>query len=205
MKNENKPTAVTEAPENKKAPAKPVSAAKAARVTALDLTADLRKLEELAASGQMSAEDIADTVEGITGTLTDKLDNLMELVSVFEGYQAVLKERKEQAQKREKMWSNQIAAVKQHIKLIVESSGKSSLRSPFFTYTIASGRQLVSVPDASLLPDNLYDLQTNYMPRMDEIKEILKKLKSGEAVEGFEDGNIPGVVVSVSETSLRIS
>lgn len=205
MTTEKKATPVTAEAENKKVPVKKASPAKAARVTALDLTADLRKLEELAASGQMSAEDIADTVEGITGTLTDKMDSLMELVAVFEGYQAVLKERKEQAQKREKMWANQVNAIKQHIKLIVESSGKSSLRSPFFTYTIASGRQLVSVPDASLLPDSLYDLQTVYQPRMDEIKEILKKLENGEEVEGIKGDTIPGVVISTSATSLRIS
>lgn len=191
--------------ESKKAPVKKVSEQKQKRVTALDLTSDLRNLEELAASGQLSAEDIADTVEGIVGTLTDKMDNLMELVSVFEGYEAVLKEREVQAQKRRKMWENQTKAVKQHIKLILESSGKTSLRSPFYTYTLAKGRQLISVPDASKLPDEFYDIQTSYAAKMDAIKEALKKLENGEAVEGIEGTEIPGVVITTSADSLRIS
>jgi len=173
--------------------------------TALDLTAQMRKLESLVESGELTQDDIADTLEGIEGMVTDKLDFLVELMALFASNEERLKAQEAKIAKRRKMWTNQQSAIKDRMKTIVESSGKNMLKSAMNTFTLASGRTTFRVPDPKALPDNFYDVIPTYTARMDDIKAAMEALSKGVKVEGIEGDTIPGVEVVVGATSLRIS
>lgn len=173
--------------------------------TAFDLTAQMRKLESLVESGELTQDDIADTLEGIEGMVTDKLDFLVELMALFASNEERLKAQEAKIAKRRKMWTNQQSAIKDRMKTIVESSGKNMLKSAMNTFTLASGRTTFRVPDPKALPDNFYDVIPTYTARMDDIKAAMEALSKGVKVEGIEGDTIPGVEVVVGATSLRIS
>lgn len=193
-----KVTAEAAAPEVMEA--KPVK-----KETALDLTAQMRKLESLVESGELTQDDIADTLEGIEGMVTDKLDFLVELMALFASNEQRLKDQEAKIAKRRKMWTNQQSVIKDKMKTIVESSGKNMLRSAMNTYTLASGRTTYRVPDPKALPDNFYDVIPTYTARMDDIKAAMEALANGVKVEGIDGDTIPGVETVIGATSLRIS
>lgn len=62
------------------------------KTTAITLATNYEKLQQLVETGEFTAEDIADTLEGIEGELGDKLDAIMHHVRNIEGQAKTLDE-----------------------------------------------------------------------------------------------------------------
>lgn len=160
----------------------------------LEVAHDLKKLEELAESGEMTPDQIADTVEGIEGTISDKLEAIWYVMQSMAANAALMKERADEASKRAKYWDNQQDALKQYAKMIVETSGRNSIKTPLKTFSLSKIGGKISVPDAKALPEEFYDVVPSYVAKMDEIK---KAIDEGQTIEG--------VSVSPEGKTLRIS
>lgn len=155
-------------------------------MSTLELSVKLRELEEKAASGELTPEFIEDTVEGMEGSISDKLDSLAFLMDKFDSNAALMKKQADQANKRVSHWKSQKDQVRNYAKMIVEASGRQTIKSALHTFSIAKGRQTIRVPDPKRLPDEYYDIVPQYLPRMDEIKAAIK---DGEEIEGVEISN----------------
>lgn len=160
----------------------------------LEVANDLKKLEELASSGEMTPEDIADTVEGIEGTISDKLEAIWYVMQQMQANGALMKERAKEATKRATFWANQETQLKNYAKMIVETSGRNSIKTPLKTFSLSSVGGKITVPDPKLLPEDYLDVVPSYVARMDDIK---KAIDDGKTIEG--------VVVSAAGKTLRIS
>ncbi|TIM24850.1 MAG: siphovirus Gp157 family protein [Mesorhizobium sp.] len=160
----------------------------------LEVAHDLKKLEELAESGEMTPDQIADTVEGIEGTISDKLEAIWYVMQSMSANAALMKQRADEATKRAKFWGNQEAALKSYAKMIVETSGRNSIKTPLKTFALSKVGGKISVTDDKALPEEFYDLVPARVPKMDEIK---KAIDEGKTIEG--------VSVSPEGKTLRIS
>lgn len=142
--------------------------------------------------GEMTMEEAADTIEGMEGTIHEKLDRYISVIEFMEDNQTSCNKRASEYSERGKMWGNQINQVRGFIYQIVKAATKggkdTSIRTAYNTFTIKKkADQLILPDDLSTLPMELYDLNTVYKPKTADIK---KALKSGETIDGcyFQDG-----------------
>lgn len=151
------------------------------KVKAIAIAADYDKLQQLVESGEFSAEDVADTLEGLEGELGDKLDAIMVHVRNIEGQAETLSKESKRLAERENQFDNQIKNLKQYALTCLLTSGKDSLKTLRNTFTARKGTVSVVIDDESLLPDELIDVQTVTAP---DKKAIKARIDKGEIIDG---------------------
>lgn len=161
--------------------------------SALDLAKDMRALADMAAKGELTQEDIEDTVEGIQGSIGDKLDRIYDLMAVFADNKAAMTKRKKEAADREGYWQRQIDQLSQYAVVILETVPKNNVVTPSHTYYIQRGAPSYRVTDLAKLPDDYTEVTPVINPLMDKIRDALK---SGEKV--------PGADVSPGKVGFRV-
>ncbi|MBX6951521.1 siphovirus Gp157 family protein [Providencia rettgeri] len=151
------------------------------KTTAIAMAADYSKLQQLVETGEFTAEDVADTLEGLEGELGDKLDAIMVHVRNIEGQAETLSKESKRLAERKNQFDNQIKNLKQYALTCLLTSGKDSLKTLRNTFTARKGTVSVVIDDESLLPDELIDVQTITAPDKKAIKERIDK---GETIDG---------------------
>ncbi|MDM9284569.1 siphovirus Gp157 family protein [Providencia rettgeri] len=151
------------------------------KTTAIAMAADYSKLQQLVETGEFTAEDVADTLEGLEGELGDKLDAIMVHVRNIEGQAETLSKESKRLAERKNQFDNQIKNLKQYALTCLLTSGKDSLKTLRNTFTARKGTVSVVIDDESLLPDELVDVQTITAPDKKAIKERIDK---GETIDG---------------------
>ncbi|EFB72009.1 MULTISPECIES: siphovirus Gp157 family protein [Providencia] len=151
------------------------------KVKAIAIAADYDKLQQLVESGEFSAEDVADTLEGLEGELGDKLDAIMVHVRNIEGQAETLSKESKRLAERKNQFDNQIKNLKQYALTCLLTSGKDSLKTLRNTFTARKGTVSVVIDDESLLPDELIDVQTVTAP---DKKAIKARIDKGEIIDG---------------------
>lgn len=163
------------------------------KTTAIGLAADYDKLQQLVESGEFTAEDVADTLEGLEGALGDKLDAIMIYVRNIEGDVETLAKESKRLSDRKKQFENQIKNLKQYALTCLLASGKDGLKTLKNTFTARAGLVRVIIDNEALIPDALVDVQTITAPDKKGIKE---------AIENGID--IPGAHLEVGDRSLMV-
>lgn len=74
----------------------------------------------------------------------------------------------------------------------MEASGISKIECPYFSITLAAGRDIAVIDDPEILPDDLVDVEMSIKPKR---ADILKALKIGD---------VTGAHIEKSKTSIRI-
>lgn len=152
------------------------------KVNALATAANINKLEQLAQSGDLSYEDIRDTLEGEEMIVTEKLDNIMSLYEQFENNEDALKKKIGELQARATMWKNQREQLRRYAFEIIQASGRKQIKTIEHTFTIKKTPDKVIVDvSPQFLPDEFYDIETVYKAKMDLIKATIK---DGKTIEG---------------------
>lgn len=160
---------------------------------AIDIAANMKKLLALVETGEMSAEDIADTLEGEGLELADKLDATMSAARYLEGQAAIVAEEIARLTARKKSFDGQAKSVKAYILQCLITAEQKTLKTEFNTFTVRKGA-------TSLVIDNVDDLPDEYVST--EVKTTADNKKVKAALEAGE--NIKGAHLETGPESLQV-
>ena len=165
--------------------------------TLYEITDNHMSLMRMVESEELTLEQVADTMEMIEGEFSDKA---VSLVAVKQNIQVAVDSignEIKRLQAIKKTIENKQASMIEYLRSNMEASGITKIehidKSPFFTITLAKGRDIVSINDESKIPTDYLDIKTTMTPMK---REILADLKQGK--------EISGVTLVKSKTSVRI-
>ncbi|QCT21808.1 siphovirus Gp157 family protein [Jejubacter calystegiae] len=138
-------------------------------------------------------EDIADTVEGIEGELTDKIEQLLSICKNELVYANALKEESRALSERAKVSESKISSIKAYIATSLTTVGKKTIRAGIHQVTVRAPSKSVDIIDANLLPTEFVEYETKIKPDTMAIKHLLESGK-----------DIPGAKIKTGKPSLII-
>lgn len=136
---------------------------------------------------------IADTMEGIEGELTDKIAQLLSICKNESSYAETLKEEAKSLSERAKACDNRVSSIKAYIATSLKTIGKKSIRAGIHQVTVRVPSKSVEITDASLLPTELVEYETQIKPDTMAIKHLLEAGK-----------DVPGAKIKIGKPSLLI-
>jgi hypothetical protein len=161
--------------------------------TLYELSGQYLALAELADDPNMPPEALQDSLEGLEGAIEVKAQALLQVVAGMEGDTGAIDAEIKRLQERKRVIENRANRLRQYLFDNMQATGISKISCPLFAITLAKGRPVVVIDDASQIPPQYIKTTITETP----IKaEILKALKAGEAV--------PGCYLGESKQSLRI-
>lgn len=157
------------------------------------LTGDFIGLQELVETGQLSSEDIADTMQGIQVSIEEKAKAIGVFSINLDSDIACLDFEIERLQGRKKTLVSKKENLIEYLKSNMEASGIKSIKCPFFNITHVAGSEIVTIVDEKLIPDDFVNVKTSVSPDKNAIK---KALQNGE--------DVPGCRLDTGKSSIRI-
>ncbi|HDX5341606.1 TPA: siphovirus Gp157 family protein [Citrobacter sedlakii] len=139
------------------------------------------------------ADEIADTLEGMEGELTDKIEQLLAIVKNESGYAERLKEEAKSLNERAAVIQNKIENILAYIASSLEMVGKKKIRAGLHQVTVRAPSESVDITDSSALPPEYVEYET--VIKADKLA-IKHQLKAGNS--------IPGAQLKVGKPSLII-
>jgi hypothetical protein len=153
-------------------------------MTALyQLTHQLRELERLADEGEVPAEVLADTVEGLTGEIEIKAQNIAQFVGNLESSTAAIDQAIAEMKARRDRIQRQADWLRGYLFVQMQASGITRIACPYFTLSIKKNPPKVVITDPGKVPADLYVYPVAPDPYPNKAA-IAAKLKAGEAVDG---------------------
>lgn len=144
-------------------------------------------------SGEFTAEEMADTLEGAIGTFEEKAQSVLayseNLASDIDQIDLAIK----RLQERKKTLSNKKDSMRDYLKRNMQRTGITNIKCPLFSITLAKGRDKVVIDDESLLPSDYLNVEV--------VQKADKKMLLSDLKEGVD---IPGCHIEKGEESLRI-
>lgn len=163
------------------------------KTTAIAMAADYSKLQLLVENGEFTAEDIADTLEGIECELGDKLDAIMLYARNLEGQAKTLDEESKRLSDRKKSFENQVKNLKKYALDCLLKSGLDKLKTTKNTFTARKGSTSVVIENEDLLPNDLVQVQVVTTPDKKAIKEAIEEGKK-----------VAGAHLEIGERTLQV-
>jgi hypothetical protein len=128
-------------------------------------------------------EAIRDTLEGLTGDLKVKSQNVAFLVQNLESLSVQIKDAESKMSHRRKVIENRALSIRNYIKQCMDIAGVSKIECPEFALTIKKNPPSVEIVDESKISDVYKRTPPPPEPVLDK-KLILETLKGGHDVEG---------------------
>lgn len=150
----------------------------------IDLAMDISKLLEMAENGEMSPEDVADTIEGIEGMMEDKFDATMSVIREFDAKQDACKKEAARMNERAKHWQRQGHALKTYLLECLKTTGRKTFKTTLNTFSAKKGSISLVIDDVDLIPDEFVESRTEIIN--DVQKDKIKKILS-DAFNAIED------------------
>lgn len=141
----------------------------------------------------MSPEDMADTLEGIKGTIEDKIEASLAVCKNKRAYADALKAEAAALIQRAKVEEAQIERLHQYISSCMKTADMKSITAGLHKVTIRKPTNIVDIMDVSKIPVEYVDFETVIKPHTLDIKKLLEAGKE-----------IPGTKLSTGKTSLLI-
>lgn len=158
-----------------------------------ELAAEFRALADKLADADLDPQTIADTLDGASGDLEEKIINTAKYYRNEEAEADAIAEAIKQMQAREKTKRNHANNIKKYLADQMERAGITKVASPWFVITLAQNPESVTVDDEAVIPRDYF----KEVP----VSFVLDKLMVKKAIgEGY---TVPGAHLSRG-TSLRI-
>lgn len=143
--------------------------------------------------GAFTAEEMADTLEGAVGTFEEKAQSVLAYAENLKSDIDQIDQAIKRLQGRKKAINNQHEAMRDYLKHNMQRTGITNIKCPLFNITLAKGRDVVIIDDASLIPSEFVKVEVVETP---DKKALLSALKDGD--------DIPGCHLEKTAESLRI-
>ena len=139
------------------------------------------------------ADAIADTLEGMEGELTDKIEQLLAICKNETGYAERLKDEAKSLNERAAVTMNKVDSIQSYIANALITAGKKKIRAGLHQVTIRAPSESVEIVDSSAIPSEFVEYDT--VIKADKLA-IKHQLKAGVSV--------PGAQLKVGKPSLLI-
>lgn len=142
---------------------------------------------------EMEPEQIADTLDMITGEIREKAQGIRAVIAHFDaGIDAIDKEIARLSAMK-KTATNRVDALTDYLRTNMEATGIKKIECDLFTITLRSGSPVCIIEDESALPDAYVTVKTTVAP---DKRKILADLKDG--------ADIPGAHIGMGKSSVVI-
>ncbi|MGK0735971.1 siphovirus Gp157 family protein [Yokenella regensburgei] len=181
--------------------------------TAIALAADYSSLLQLLDSSEdLTPEMIADTLEGIEGELSEKLDAIMVIARNNLGNAKTCDEEMKRLAERKKSFEGKEKSLRQYILSCMLAAGLDKMKTARNTFTAKKGSVSTIIDNDSLLPDDFVSVQTVITPNKKTIKEAIEAAEAA-AAQIIADGGtppdellnpVPGAHLEIGERTLQV-
>lgn len=144
---------------------------------------EYRQMVDRLMETQDDAQAIADTVEGESGDLTTKAQNVAYAIRNLEASAAAIKEAEQQMAERRKRIEKRAEAIRDYLKTCMELANVSKIECPHFALSIAKNPASVEIFDAAMIPVD-YMKETPPPPPAPDKTLIKQAIKDGFDVPG---------------------
>lgn len=147
--------------------------------TLRDMTGQYMEVLAMAEDPDLPPQALADTLEGITGGIAAKAENIVHvLLNAVGGVEAKKTEIK-RLQNSVRSSENAMERLREYLRFNMEATGITKIECPLFTVSLGKGRDMVCIDNENALPDKY--VRTKAIP--DKVG-ILAALKEGVEIEG---------------------
>jgi hypothetical protein len=147
------------------------------------LTTELRQLERLADEGDIPEEVLRDTLEGLTGEIQVKAENVAAYVRNTQATADAIGEAIVEMQLRKKRIEAHADYVRRYLHTNMEASGITKISCPWFTVAIKQNPPRIVIDDETQIPPELMVQPPTPAPYPDKTA-IKERIKAGEVVGG---------------------
>lgn len=140
---------------------------------------DLDKLSDL----DLPEETVRDTLEGMTGDLETKAQNVAAFIRNLETTAEAIKQAEADMAKRRKAIEARTERLKTYTLEAMTANGIERIDSPYFSLTVAKNPPSVDIYDIKQVPEQ-FMRQPEPPPPSPDKKTIMAKLKEGEDIAG---------------------
>lgn len=159
-----------------------------------EITEEARALEKFAEDNDLTAADIADTLEGVQLEFQDKAIQVANFIKNLDPFEAGLDAEIKRLQAKKKALQNRRESIKDYLRKNMQANGISKIECPAFTIRLKAAQPKVAIDDERALPDEYTAVKTVISPDKKALLGALKKAKeNGEEIPGahLEDGTAP--------------
>lgn len=152
-----------------------------------EISKDYRQIQEMDFDPQV----MSDTLESLQGDFEDKANKIARVNANMSAEIDAIKAEITRLTAMKKVRENKQNALKDYLRLNMESCAITKMTCPLFTITLRKPVKVVSIDDAESIPRDYYKVTESID------KSLIKQaLKDGHAVKGasLKDGN-PGLVI----------
>ena len=132
---------------------------------------------------EFDEQTIADTLEGMSGELEVKAENVGKFILNLEAHAQAIKDAEKRMAERRKAIEVKTEAMRKYLKDNMERCGITKIESPYFALTIKNNPPAVIIDDAQALPISFMKFAEPPPPIPDK-KLIADAIKAGEVVDG---------------------
>lgn len=143
--------------------------------------AALKTLESLADAGTLSAEVVADTLEGMSGELEAKATNVIGYAKSLELEAAAIKAATEPMLQRAKALETKAEWMRAYVKTQMERTCITEIKSPYFVLKIRDNPASVKIDNEAGIPEKCWRVIPE--TREPDKKAIKAMIESGEEVQ----------------------
>lgn len=148
-----------------------------------ELASEYREAVERLSDMDLPEQAIADTLEGLQGTLEAKSVNVAMYVQGLEATAEAIKIAEARMKARRQAMENRAERIRAYLKSNMEAVGITSIKCPYFALSIRKNPPAVIVDDLEAIPAD-YWIQPPPPPRQLDKKAVAAQIKAGGAVEG---------------------
>jgi len=141
------------------------------------------KLQELIESGEMTEEELKDTIEMISDSIENKADGYARIIKMQDGNINTLKAEIERLNNRKNGLETNVDKLKETLKQAMIETGKEKIKTDLFNISVANNPAALKVTDETLIPKQYFVVKTTETLDKVTIKDLLK---SGQTIKGAE-------------------
>ena len=158
-----------------------------------ELTGQYIGLSRLIDDGEMDAEALQDTLDGLEGELEQKAEGLLSYVANIGSDVAAVDAEIKRLQARKKTMTNQQQWLREYLKTNMAAAGIKKITCPLFSVTLGKAKPMVVIDDESLVPKK-------YKKTIPATTQIVK----ADLLKAVKKGSVLGAHLGESEQSLLI-
>lgn len=145
-------------------------------------------------SGEFTADQMADTLDGAVGSFEDKAQSVLAYEKGLDSDIDILANEIKRLQARKKTVENKKKAMREYLKTNMQRTGITNIKCPLFSITLSKGRDKLVIDDQDAISS---DYVTAEVVEMVDKKRLFSDLKAGVEIDGCH--------IEKSEESLRIT
>lgn len=160
--------------------------------TLYEIAKEYREDMERLADLDLSPEAVQDTIEGMSGAIQQKAQNIGSLVKHLEVTVEAMKDAEAQMAKRRKALENRIEHIQAYTLSVMQFNNIQKIETPYFNLTVVKNPPKVDIYDINQVPAHFMRQPEPPPPAPDKVA-IKESLKHGEDVPGCRLTNTLGL------------